>query len=550
MIDALLGHLWQSTLVALVAGLCTLALRSNAARVRYWVWFAASVKFLIPFHVLTWLGSRLPWRSALAPATPPTVFEHVVQPVSTLLSAATLTLSATGTDLGLSIATILVSIWALGCLAVLARWVVNWSRLRTLVRNATPAPISAPIPVRFTQTTFEPGVVGILRPVLILPHGITDRLNAAQLQAVLAHEFCHVRRADNLTAAVHMVLEAIFWFHPLIWWISGRLVEERERACDEYVLALGNDKQAYAESILKVCQFYLESKLACAAGVSGASLKKRVEVIMKNRLKEPLNVAKRLSLGAVTAVVLAVPIGVGMLRSPAALAQTPTAEATLTFDSVVISRSQDSPYHRMMITTDRFTTVGTALRMVIADAYGVDRSRVVGGPAWIDQGLYDISARVAGTAADRPGIPSHPGLKTLLASRFQLVAHAETQQIAAYALRLAPGGSKLNEAIKDDQQAKRTMMTIRPTLWMAQSTNVAALAAPLASFLGKPVVDETGLKGLYDFALNGSLNADTLPAALRDQLGLTLEPTTTNVDLIVIDSVQPPTLDAPSQPAA
>ena len=88
---------------------------------------------------------------------------------------------------------------------------------------------------------------GVLKPVLLLPEGITDRLTPAQLNAVLAHEMCHVRRRDNLTAAIHMLVEAIFWFYPLVWWIRARLVEERERACDEAVLQSGSDAEVYAE---------------------------------------------------------------------------------------------------------------------------------------------------------------------------------------------------------------------------------------------------------------------------------------------------------------
>ena len=69
----------------------------------------------------------------------------------------------------------------------------------------------------------------------------------------MAHEVCHVRRRDNLTAALHMLVEAAFWFHPLVWWLGARLVAERERACDEAVLRLGRRPEAYAEGILKVC---------------------------------------------------------------------------------------------------------------------------------------------------------------------------------------------------------------------------------------------------------------------------------------------------------
>jgi hypothetical protein len=69
-----------------------------------------------------------------------------------------------------------------------------------------------------------------------------------QPQAVLTHELCQARRRDNLTAAIHMVVEALFWFHPLVWLISSRLLEERERACDERALGLGTDRRVYAET--------------------------------------------------------------------------------------------------------------------------------------------------------------------------------------------------------------------------------------------------------------------------------------------------------------
>ena len=68
---------------------------------------------------------------------------------------------------------------------------------------------------------------GILRPVLLWPREIDVQLDDAQVRAVLAHELTHARRRDNLTAAMHMFVEAVFWFHPLVWWIGARLVDER-----------------------------------------------------------------------------------------------------------------------------------------------------------------------------------------------------------------------------------------------------------------------------------------------------------------------------------
>ena len=113
-----------------------------------------------------------------------------------------------------------------------AKWkrCADWSALQDC---------EAPIEMVVSRASLEPGIFGIVRPVLIWPEGISEHLDDAHLEAILAHEVWHVRRRDNLAAAIHMVVEALFWFHPLVWWIGARLVEERERACDEEVVATG-----------------------------------------------------------------------------------------------------------------------------------------------------------------------------------------------------------------------------------------------------------------------------------------------------------------------
>ena len=72
------------------------------------------------------------------------------------------------------------------------------------------------------------------------PQRVSEHLAEGQIEAILAHEVSHVRRRDNLAAALHMIVEALFWFHPLVWWLGTRLVDESERACDEEVLRLGS----------------------------------------------------------------------------------------------------------------------------------------------------------------------------------------------------------------------------------------------------------------------------------------------------------------------
>jgi bla regulator protein blaR1 len=114
------------------------------------------------------------------------------------------------------------------------------------------------VSIAISETIHEPGVFRILRPVLVWPAGFSERLTDAELEAIVAHELCHLRRRNNLFAALHMLIEAIFWFHPLVWWLETRLVNERELACDETVISIGHAPQTYAESILKACEFCIE----------------------------------------------------------------------------------------------------------------------------------------------------------------------------------------------------------------------------------------------------------------------------------------------------
>src|SRR5262249_1701605 len=144
----------------------------------------------------------------------------------------------------------------------------------------------------------EPGVFGVFRPVMLLPQGILNRLTAAQLNGVIAHELCHVYHRDNLIAAIHMFVETIFWFHPLVWWMGKRMLEERERACDEDAVQVINDPRVYAEGMLNVCKLHIELRLACVSGITGGDLKQRVERIMSQTASFGLSRTKKALLAA------------------------------------------------------------------------------------------------------------------------------------------------------------------------------------------------------------------------------------------------------------
>ncbi len=319
MLPALLNHLWQSTLCACFAGLLTLLAPSQRAHMRFAVWCAASFKFLIPFSALAALGEHIVWRPAASISIPAGV-ANALEPVALpAIPPGELLVAVPHPPSGVdaNLLPLCVGLWACGAIAIVTWWSLQWVRIQRATRRAAPLAIDAPIPVRSSPSLLEPGVVGFFRPVLLLPAGIMERLSAIQLRAVVVHEMCHVRRRDNLLAAIHMLVQALFWFHPLVWWLGRRMVVERECACDEAVLADGGDRQAYAEGILQVCRFYVESSLSCTAGVGGADLQRRIEFIMTPRLIRQLGAIRTTLLVAAAAAFVLGPIAIGSVFAAA-----------------------------------------------------------------------------------------------------------------------------------------------------------------------------------------------------------------------------------------
>jgi beta-lactamase regulating signal transducer with metallopeptidase domain len=321
--SALFDHLWQSTLFAAALGVLTLAFRKDRAAVRYGLWFAASLKFLLPFSALLALGGFLFQRLVPEYSTAP-VFHSMAKVAASFSDTQMAAVMPPVPEL--NVTAIFLVLWACGFAGLSVLWLIRWSRLNAIVRDARSVSKAAPLPVKATTALLEPGLAGIWRPVLLLPEDILERLSPRELAAIEAHERCHLRRADNLTAAIHMLIANLFWFHPLMWWIGARLVDERERACDEGVLEAGNDPKIYAGSILKVCAFYTQSQLLCAAGVSGANLKRRIETIMTNRPTPRLGAAKKCLLAAIAATVVAVPVLIGPASSSDAAKPEATAQ--------------------------------------------------------------------------------------------------------------------------------------------------------------------------------------------------------------------------------
>ena len=601
MMGPLADHLWQSTLFAAGVALLALVFRRNRAHVRHWMWLAASVKFLIPFAALTAIGRQVGWERA-APSAPSNVsrlIDAVGQPFSGPALTPSAPLASTGSiDAGLGLA-LIGAIWIAGCVAVVAAWSLKWRRVSATLRGAVPLEsgfvraaldrLGSPgcsVAIRESRTTLEPGVFGIRRPVLLWPKGIDAHLDDPQVEAILAHELAHVRRRDNLTAAAHMVVEAAFWFHPLVWWIGARLVDERERACDEDVVRRGIEPHVYAQSILKTCQFYVESPLACVAGVTGSDLKKRMEMIMRNEGLVRLSGAKRLLLSAALFLAVAGPVAFGVWTSPQLAAQiiAPSAnDPAFEAASVKPNKSGDGRVMLGVQPGGRFTATNVPLKMLLRQAYDVQDFQVVGGPDWLGSDRFDVVAKAPEEGLNFESM--RPMLRSLLADRFKLKAHSETRQMPIYALVKARSDGALGPALKPSSvecaafvggrrgggpppappqpgQAVDCGFIIGIGKMSVGGMPIEQLARALSPLVGRIVLDKTGLTGNYSYELTyspeqlGGLppplsgetptidpNTPSIFTALQEQLGLKLDSDRGPVEVLVIDSAEQPTAD-------
>ena len=594
---AVVNHLWQSTVVVLIAWLVTVALRRNPARIRFWVWMSASVKFLVPFALLASLSAR--WAHPLARRAIGsglyTTMDEISQPFQQATArSATSALSSTPPVHSFEfLLPLLAGVWLCGVVTVVAMWTLRWRKADRRAADAVPlregrevialrraernAGIRNPIPLLLSPLATEPGIFGVARPVLLWPDGISDRLTDAQIEAIAAHEVEHVRRRDNLTSTIQMLVEALFWFHPAVRWMGSRLMVERERACDERVVEQSAQPETYAESILKVCAFCLEPTAPCVAGVSGSDLKERVLRIMTHRMGAGLSVGGRVVLCCVAGLAVAVPLGFGVLH--AMQAPTQLVHATSpgpAFDVVSIKPNHDTtPRHMIWISPTGLTAKRASLRDIIGMAYGAKGDgQVIGGPAWMNSEYFDIEATVSEadieaakkvTLAERRTQLSLM-LQTMLAERFELKTTIETRELPVYALVVA-GGPKLKEVQVDPFPPPGTqplpgahlprLMTTDRHQWTASAFPMGEFSNFLSRFeeLDKRVVvDETGLKGNYDFVLSRVSMGQPMEedheappepttsifTALQDQLGLKLGSRKAPVEVVIIEHAERP----------
>lgn len=552
--DGLLNHLWQSTAFAVIVALAAAILRRHSPRLRYWLWFAASAKFLVPFSLILATGARI----QLPPDTP-ALRATTVQQVSVVFAPVSIIAPARA---GFPWAIALAAVWFAGAAFFAFRWFRRWRQIHHAARHATKLLMEHVLPAYSSAAMLEPGVFGIFRPVLLLPEDLDRHLSPEQFEAVLAHESRHIRYRDNLTAAFHMLVEALFWFHPLVWWIGARLMEERERDCDEAALRHGSHPGDYARGIVSVCQSCVESPLPCASGISGADLKKRIREIMSWRGSLPISRGGKAMLAAASIIAISLPFAIGILR-----AQSLPPAPQYTYDVVSIHKSDPNATLMRMGPGPQggLRIQNTTVMQLLTFAYKVRDYQISGGPGWLKTDHFDILLTPATAEINpEPGVSpqalrDHDNrngqrIQAVLRDRFSLVLRSEYHELPIYALTQAKGGSKMTLHV-EGSGGPSLQMRVRGHV-EALGVDMQMLTSPLLSQqLGRPVKDETGLKGQYDFKLTWTPdvfspdappgvtapeNAGSLFTALTDQLGLKLESKKGPVLVYVIEKIEQP----------
>jgi uncharacterized protein (TIGR03435 family) len=269
----------------------------------------------------------------------------------------------------------------------------------------------------------------------------------------------------------------------------------------------------------------------------------------------------RLGGGIGAAIVLAAAL------SPALAQSTKDSQPPAKFEVASVKPHDPDDRRELMVAEPggRFVAVNISLRHLLRTAYQLQDDQIVGGPDWLATDRFDIEARAAGMGAV-PSIELLAMLQSLLADRFKLTTHREKREIAVFALERVRRGA-LGPGLRPTACPELTIDLSQPKPCVNISTGRGSLTLrgmPFAQFtqylspsLDRVLIDRTGLDGRYDIELKwspsqtpeagaapppiGDQDRPALVTAIREQLGLTLQPTRATVEVLVIDSVAQPT---------
>jgi len=275
---ALLHFVWQGFAVGILLWMTLLFLRSRPATHRYAAACAALALLALLPAVTTWVLYSRP-----APVTAGTSSTALLVPVVTA-GPATLSWLAAMQAWALPV-------WAFGVLVLSVRLVWSSRQVYSLRRRGEPATpkllglvenlahrmrIHRHVRILVSTIADTPGVIGWLRPLILLPPAALLNFTPEQLESILAHELAHIKRFDYLVNLLQMLVETLLFYHPIVWWTSTRIRHERELCCDDLAVASCGNAVLYARALTMLERLRLGAP-ALALAATGNPLFYRIQ---------------------------------------------------------------------------------------------------------------------------------------------------------------------------------------------------------------------------------------------------------------------------------
>ncbi len=207
---------------------------------------------------------------------------------------------------------VLAGMWLLGTILMLIRLLVGWTRLRRICLSAKPVSGNSQLEnkcdgrlkVLLTSQVDSPVCFGALQPVIILPRKMYDNATPEDLQMALSHELAHIERGDCWTNLLQRVIEAIFFFHPLVWYASFQLTQQREQICDNYVIQKGAHIMDYSRFLSRIAEQGLEKTRFQTVALFEGRLVQRVRYLLDPKHNTQTKVSRRATVVCAIAVLI------------------------------------------------------------------------------------------------------------------------------------------------------------------------------------------------------------------------------------------------------
>jgi beta-lactamase regulating signal transducer with metallopeptidase domain len=299
----LVHSLWQGAVLA--ALLLAFLQKFRSAQKRYYAAFAA-LSMLFGASLLTFAYLYVPENTHAVSDTAVTVLQESTMPTLwtwTAVDSTSLTLVSDWLENNYPF---IVGIWLLGFGFFLVQLLGAYfflQRLRnhgthlpemywqqTLQRLSSQMQLARPVKLLESALVHAPMTLGYLKPIILLPIGMINRLSVAEVEAILAHELAHILRQDWLFNLLQAFMEAVFYYHPAVWWISGIIRKEREHCCDDTAIRLTGNRLIYAKALVQVQEMAKKStQPALALGMQGNAIRLRRKTPLLDRIRRVLN---------------------------------------------------------------------------------------------------------------------------------------------------------------------------------------------------------------------------------------------------------------------